>query len=154
MIIWKLFAFIFLFINCCRTIDSGKIREEIATLHKADIDAHLNKNISHLIKNVSDNYFSVKNGEITFPSRQEIESDFKSYLDNTTFSEYLELEEPVIGYSKDGSLIWVIGKIKVAGTQKMSNGKEKNLDFICSWITLYERRKNELIRLGDVSTFK
>jgi hypothetical protein len=40
------------------------------------------------------------------------------------------------------------------GKMKIADGSEKELDFICAWMTLYERRGKELVRLGDVSTFK
>jgi hypothetical protein len=140
--------------GCSRSGDIKAIREEIKMLHKANIEAHLNKDAAFLSKNFSENYFAVRNGEISFPTLQETVNGFSTYLNNTVFSEYRELEEPMIGCSKDGSLIWAVGKIKVKGIRKSADGPEKELDFICAWMTLYERRGKELVRLGDVSTFK
>ena len=152
-IIMSIGSFI-LFEGCHSRPDYKKIKEEISALHKANINAPLEKDISFLTQNISDPYFVVKNGEISRPDFGEIKSNFNDYLKHTTFTEYREVEEPLIGYSNDGSIIWAVGKIKVQGVSKMDDGTEKSLDFTCAWITLYKCVNDKLIRLGDVSTFK
>jgi hypothetical protein len=76
------------------------------------------------------------------------------YLDHTTFTEYRDLQEPIIGFSKDGSVAWSIVQVKVAGKRTLNDGTERDLDFTSAWITLYERHADKWIRLGEVSNFK
>ena len=76
------------------------------------------------------------------------------YLNNTTFTEYRDLQEPIIGFSKDGSVAWSIVQVKVAGKRTIENGAERDLDFTCAWITLYERQGDKWLRLTEVSNFK
>jgi hypothetical protein len=64
------------------------------------------------------------------------------------------LREPIIGISQDGSLAWSIVQVKVAGRRKMEDGVEVKLNFICAWITLFERQGERWLRRGEVSSFK
>ena len=141
-------------IGCESQPDFEALRSEILELHKSSIEAHLNKNTDFFVQNLSDGFMTVSNGEIDYPTREEIRSRFSDYLNSTTFSEYTDLQEPIIGFSTDGSMAWSIVQVKVAGKQTMDDGSERDLDFTCAWITLYEREGTEWIKLAEVSNFK
>ena len=141
-------------IGCQSGPNVDVLRSEILTLHQKTIDAHWSKDVDFIVQDLSEDYFSVSDGEIRMPKKDEIRSTFDSYLNNTTFSEYRDLREPIIGISKDGSMAWSIVQVKVAGKRTMDDGNERDLDFTCAWITLYERQDDRWIRLGEVSTFK
>jgi len=149
-----LITFVITFFGCQSKPDFEKLRAEIIALHKTTIEAHWKKDINFFTKDISENYFSVGNGEIQKKTKKEITEQFTNYLNNTTFSEYRDLQEPIIGFSKDGSLAWSIVKVKIVGNRKMNDGAERELDFICVWITLYEKPGDTWIRLGEVSSFK
>ena len=134
--------------------DYERLRSEIADLHKALIDAHLNKDVGFFVQDLSEDYLSVSGGEIRKPSTEEIRSTVSDYLDHTTFAEYRDLCEPIIGFSQDGSVAWSIVQVKVAGKRKMGDGSERDSDFICAWITLFERRGDRWVRRAEVSSFK
>ena len=152
----KMFLMIFFvtFIGCQSSPDFDIFRSEILDLHKTLIDAHWNKDIDFFTKDISEDYLSVGNGEIRKPTEEEITTQVTDYLNNTTFTEYRDLREPIIGFSKDGSLAWYLVQVKVAGKRTTEDGTERDVDFICAWITLYERQDDTWIRLGEVSTFK
>ena len=99
-------------------------------------------------------YLFVQNGEIQRPQKDEITTKMSDYLNNTTFTEYRDLQQPIIGFSKDGSVAWSIVQVKVAGKRKMDDGTERDLDFTCACITLYERQEDKWIRVAEVSNFK
>ena len=146
--------FVLTSINCQRTPDFEALRLEILELHQSTIDAHWNKDVDFFVKDLADDFFSVQNGEIQRPPKGEIKIKMSDYLDHTAFTEYRDLQEPIIGFSKDGSVAWSIVQVKVAGKRMMENGTERELDFTCAWITLYERQEDKWIRLGEVSNFK
>ena len=133
--------------------DFAVLKEEILALHKASLDAHLEKNIPFFTQNVSDKFISVSRGEINKPSKEETTTMFTNYLENTEFSVYRDLQEPIIGFSKDGSVAWSIVQVKVSGKQKI-NEEEEYLDFISSWIMLYERQGDKWVKLVNASSFK
>ena len=130
------------------------LSQEILDLHKTEIDAHLNKDVDFFVQDISEDYLAVSGGEIREPTLEETRLKFSNYLNNTVFAEYRDLCEPIIGFSKDGSLAWSIVQVKVVGRRTMDDGSERDLDFTCAWITLYERQDDKWMRLADVSTFK
>ena len=133
--------------------DFDQLRSEILEIHIEEIKAHLNKDVDFFIKNISESYVSVSRGEIRRPSKDEIKLQFSNYLNNTTFVEYRDLQEPIIEFSDDGTFAWSIVRVKVVGIRRMNDGTERELDFICAWITLYRRQNDKWIRLGEVSSF-
>ncbi len=149
-----LFLIFLTLITCQLSPDFEALRLEILELHKATIDAHWQKNVDFFVKDMAKDYLFVQNGEIQRPQKDEITTKMSDYLNNTTFTEYRDLQEPIIGFSKDGSVAWSIVQVKVAGKRRMDDGTERDLDFTCAWITLYERQGDKWIRLAEVSNFK
>ncbi|MHA2030008.1 MAG: hypothetical protein ACXAB7_17020 [Candidatus Kariarchaeaceae archaeon] len=131
-----------------------QLRSDLMTHHQNEIAAHLEKDIGFFTKNVSDNYLSVSRGDIHYPTKDEISKNFTSYLQNTTFSEYKDINDPIINFSDDYSVAWVVYQVKVVGIQTIEENKERELDFVCAWITVYHRQNDTWVRLADVSTFK
>jgi hypothetical protein len=97
---------------------------------------------------------SISRGEILKPTKDEIRATFDSYLNNTTFTEYSDLCEPIVGFSQDGSIAWSIVQVKLAGERTMDDGTERDIDSTWAWITLYERQGDRWIRLLEVSNSK
>ena len=134
-------------------VNLDSLRSELLALHKAGIQAHLEKNVPFFVQDVSDDFISVSRGEIHRPTIEDTRSMFTNYLENATFSEYKDLQEPIIGLSNDGSLGWAIVQVKVMGKRTI-DGTEMDMDFISSWMMLYERKDNRWIRIVNASTFK
>lgn len=141
-------------LGCQSQPDFEALRSEILELHKSAIEAHLTGDVDFFVQDLSDGFISVSNGEIDYPTKEEIRSRFSDYLNSTAFSEYTDLREPIIGFSKDGSVAWSVVQVKVAGKRTMDDGIDKDLDFTCAWITLYEREGTGWIKLAEVSNFK
>ena len=146
--------FVLNLIACQQSPDFETLRSEILGIHKSFIEAHWQKDVDFFIKNMAKDYLFVQNGEIQRPQKDEITTKMSDYLNNTTFTEYRDLQEAIIGFSKDGSVAWSIVQVKVAGKRAMENGVERDIDFTCAWITLYERQGDKWIRLAEVSNFK
>ena len=140
--------------GCQSSPDFEALKSEIKALHKTEIDAHWKKDIDFFVRDISEDYMAVANGEIQRPTLEDIRSRFSTYLTNTTFTEYRDVAEPIVGFSKDGSLAWAILQIKVVGKRTTDDGSVRDLDFTCAWLTLYERQGDMWMRLTDVSTFK
>jgi len=97
---------------------------------------------------------TVGRGEIRHPTKKEITSQFSNYLNNTTFTEYRDLRDPIINFSNDGSIAWPVVQVRVAGKRIMEDRSERDFDNTWAWITLYKRQGNKWIRLGEVSNGK
>ena len=134
------------------TPDLEAIKMEILGLHRADIQAHLDGNVEHLVGGQSPDFTSVHSGEVRRPTPEETRAALTRYLNNTTFTEYRDLREPVIGVSRDGSTAWSIVQVKVAGHRVDAPGSP--IDFTCAWVTIYTRQDDKWMRVVEASTFK
>lgn len=149
-----LFIIIINIISCRQKPNFEVLHQEISDLHYELIKAHLKKDVIFFTRDISDNYFLVNDGEISYPSPQEINKKFTNYLNNTTFSEYRDLQEPVISFSKDGSMAWSLVRVKISGIRVVEKDSVRKMDFTCAWITLYEKQNDKWIRMGEVSNYK
>jgi hypothetical protein len=134
------------------TPDLEAIKREILGLHMADIKAHLNRDVEHLVQGQSPDFTSVHSGEVRHPTPEETKDALTRYLNNTAFTEYRDLREPVIGVSPDGSTAWSIVQVKVSGHRVDASGSP--IDFTCAWVTIYTRQGDKWMRVVEASTFK
>ena len=65
-----------------------------------------------------------------------------------------DLREPIIGFSQDGSLAWAVVQVRVRGTRTRQDGMTREIEFVCAWLTLYERSDGEWKILAEASTFR
>ena len=129
-------------------IDIKTLKKELVILHRKEIEAHFTKDVDFLLKNVSSDFMSVNGGKISFPSVEEMRESFTLYLDNTEFSKYVDLCDPIIGFSGDGSIAWSTVQVRVEG-----KSSDDVIAFTCAWITLYKRKEDRWIKFTEVSSF-
>ena len=113
-------------------IDFEKLKQEILEHHRRAIQAHWDKDVEFLVQDMSDDFFSVANGEIRHPCREEARATFTDYLTHTTFTEYRDLVEPEVGFSDDGSVAWANVQVKVSGERREDDGTRRPIDFVCA----------------------
>ena len=118
------------------------------------MQAHLEKNIDFLASDLAKNYTFVSNGDIGTPTVKEIRAGLEDYLGNTTFSRYEYTREPIIGFSRDGSVAWSIVQLDLEGVRKLPDGSQAKLGSTWAWITLFERRNDRWLRITEVSNRK
>lgn len=133
--------------------DFEALRREILSLHQDLIHAHLEGNADSLVEGQSEGFLSVSAGEIRRPTVEETREKLGTYLRNSTFTEYRYVCEPIVNLSQDGSLAWSVAQVKVAGTRRTEDGSLRPLDFVCAWVTVFERRDDRWVRVAEVSTF-
>jgi hypothetical protein len=132
-------------------VDHEKLREEILNIHRSLIATHLNNDSNHFKGATSDDFVSVSRGDIRKRTRAEVEAGLKEYIENSKFTLYRDLSDPIIGFSDDGSLAWSIVQVEVRGS-KIDTGEA--IDFTCAWLTLYKREGTDWMKLVEVSTFR
>jgi hypothetical protein len=99
------------FAGCRPSPDFDALRREILDLHQKTIDAHWKKDAGFFTQHMGEDYFAVENGEIRHPTREDIASEYERYLSTTPFTEYRDVREPMVGFSKDGSMAWSRGAV-------------------------------------------
>jgi hypothetical protein len=139
-------------LGCDRGADLEQRRQEILSLHRELIQAHLDKNAAALAKPTAEDYVSVSRGEVHTMSSADVEAMLAPYLAETEFSHYDDVAEPIVGVSDDGSAAWSIVQVRVAGTRTGDDGVPRTFDTVWAWLTLYRRDGDGWQRIADVST--
>jgi len=127
--------------------------QRLLALHQAGLTAHLQGDIDALLAKQADDFVLVNRGEISSPTKDERREFLGPYLAATKFEFYQDSVPPIVKISRDGSLGWVVAKVRARGTSTRSDGSSTDIEFEAAWIELYERRGQEWIAIGNVSSF-
>lgn len=150
-------AILALIVASCASSTAGRNSgdaEQLLALHEEGMRAHRASNVDLLLSAEEDRYTVSSNGHVSHPDRNQRRSFLGPYLESTRFSVYRDQIPPVVQVSKDGSLGWVIVQIEAKGEQTTPSGKVEPLEFVSSWVELYEKRNGRWLRVGNVSNFK
>ena len=81
-------------------------RGHLLHMHADVIRAHIEGNVDLWMSLEAEQYTSVNNGIVSFPSLSERREQRSAYLGSTTFDTYGDIREPIVRISEDGSLGW------------------------------------------------
>jgi hypothetical protein len=129
-------------------------KRKLMALHEEFKSAHLDGDADTILARIAGDYVRVARGEVSHPRRDDMAARMEDYLGRTSFSEYRDLRDPIVRVSEDGTLGWVVVELRARGVQKTPEGAEEPLEFVCAWISLFEKREGEWMMVGDVSTFR
>ena len=141
-------------VSCAPGTDrrSSDDEAQLLLLHEESMRAHRESNVDVLLEAEEDDYIVSSRGEVSHPDREARRQFLGPYLESTRFSVSRDLIPPVV--SKDGSLGWVVVQVEAKGEQTEPDGTVAPLEFVSSWISLYEKRNGRWVRIGNVSNFK
>jgi hypothetical protein len=141
-------------LSCASGARLNSDEDQLLQLHEEGLRAHLESDIDLLLAAEEDDYIIANAGAVSRPDRESRRQGLGPYLEATRFSVYRDQIPPVVKVSKDGSLGWVIAQIEARGEQTEPDGTVAPLEFVSSWIELYEKRGGRWLRVGNVSNFK
>lgn len=135
-------------------VDLEKERAELLRLHKADREAHFNADVDLLQERAPDEFIAVSEGKIYRTKKAEDRKQFAEYFRGAKYYEWDDVEEPIIRISKDGSMAWMITRVRVRRVQRGAAGEESERKFIYAGIMTYEKEGRTWMRVANVSTFE
>jgi hypothetical protein len=135
-------------------VDLEKEKAALLRVHKGDREAHLKTDVELLQQHSPEQFIAVSEGKIHRSSRAEERKLFADYFRGAKYHEWDDVEEPIIRVSQDGSMAWMITRIKVRRVQKDSTQGEREKKFIYAGIMTYEKKAGKWMRVANVSTFE
>lgn len=123
--------------------------EDLKSALHAEYKAHMEKNALALVATFSDSFVSVDKGRIGFPGREESLKRFESYFDKVNFIEWSDVTPPVIRFSNDKSLAYVIVRKQVILEIKSNPGTYDTTHF--AWTGIY-RQENKTWKLECITS--
>jgi ketosteroid isomerase-like protein len=130
-------------------VDLEKERQALLELHRAGIRAHIELNANALADRIDDEMISASAGKISRRGKDDVRKMFTGYFNGATYHEYVDLEPPVIRISDDGSMAWMLTRLRVRRSQ---NGQEQG--FVYAGMMTYEKRDGKWVTVGNASTFE
>lgn len=79
---------------------------------------------------------------------------FRGYFEGARYEAWDDLEPPVVRVSDDGSLAWVVSRLRLERTAPGEDGAPRRQAFVYAGIMAYERRAGRWVRTANVSTFE
>ena len=145
------------FVPSAQGDSSGSEKEinELLKIHKQDREAHFRTDIELLLSHhPEEGFIAVTQGKISRRDKAAGRQRYETYFKQATYYEWDDLEPPIIRVSKDGTLGWMITRLKVRRTQKDSSGAEQEQKFVYAGITTFEKKEGKWIRTANVSTLE
>lgn len=129
--------------------------QKLLRLHRTLVDDHFFERSGGIQSGMGDSLIILNQGNVYQVMRQESSDTIDKIMSSRIHHSYDDLIRPIVKISTDGSLGWVIARIKAKGVRVDENGKETGpLEFICSWIMLYEKIDGQWKNIGNASTFE
>jgi hypothetical protein len=79
---------------------------------------------------------------------------FEGYFRGARYEEWDDLEPPVVRVSDDGSMGWIVSRVRVKRTSPGADGTPQERAFVYAGIMTYEKSEGRWIRVANVSTFE
>jgi len=138
-----------------RPVDLEEQKKELLELHRKDRRAHFENNAQLALSDKLDQGFiSVRNGAVTRRDKSDFQKTLEGYFKNAKYYEWDDLEPPIVRISNDGSMAWMIVRVRVRRTQQNSSGAAVEEKFIYAGISTYEKRGGKWLQVANVSTFE
>lgn len=83
-------------------------KQKLLRLHRAQQDAHLQKNVEAFVSQFDQNMLSVNRGKINTMSPTAARPRIQSYFDQVNFKKWADVSPPRIEFSNDGSMAYVV----------------------------------------------
>lgn len=103
-------------------LDLEKEKTELLRLHKADREAHFRTDVELLQRSSPQEFISVNRGKIHRSKKSDERKMFTDYFKGAKYDEWDDAEEPIVRVSNDGSMAWMITRVRVKRTQKDAAG--------------------------------
>ena len=128
-----------LLVSCSREppFDEEQAIEDILKMHYSQRDFHFDKDSLSFVKQFTHDFTSVNAGVISFPSKSATQSRYHRYFSSVNFLKWDDVQEPLIRFSKDGTLAYTVVDKLVAVEYKNEHNETRVDSTHFAWIAIY-----------------
>lgn len=134
-----LLAVIFL-ISCSRKPGLEAEKKKLLALHKEQQDAHLNKNAEQFVGQFAENMLSVNRGKILATSKDSALIRVRKYFDHVEFRKWEDVNPPLIEFSADASMAYMVVDKQVVLTYKNEENKSIEETTHFAWVAVFKKQ--------------
>lgn len=115
-------------------------RREILRAYESVRAAHFNHDAAAFLANNDTSWYLVTDGTVALTTTAAEKPGVQEYFDSVKFTDISELDPPHVEVSSDGTMAWMLGHVRVRGTQREAKGAEVPLAFDAAWIDVWQRK--------------
>lgn len=114
--------------------------EKIMDLHKAQQVSHYKEDIAMFVNQFSDSMIAVKDGKITVINKDSATKRVQGYFNNVVIKKWEDVKEPLVSFSKDSSMAYMVVDKMVVIEYKNDQKKlvEESTHF--AWVVILVRQ--------------
>jgi hypothetical protein len=135
-------------------IDLEAARAELLNTIHRDRLAHYRADPVLLASCTGGAFLSVNGGKVRTITPSGQREMFERVFRGAHYHEWDDVEPPVVRVSDDGSMAWVVSKLKVRRTAPNDTGQPSEQSFDYAGIMVYEKREGRWVKTANVSTFE
>jgi Tetratricopeptide repeat len=135
-------------------IDLEAARRELLDIHEADRRAHFTTDAVLLGTTAGESFLTVSRGKLETVTAAGERRMFEGYFRGARYEAWDDLEPPVVHVSDDGSMAWIVSRVRVKRTEPGADGQPRERAFVYAGIMTYARRDGRWTRTANVSTFE
>lgn len=126
--------------GCCRKPGIEKEQRKLLDLHAQQQDAHLQKNAKQFVSQFAENMLSVNGGRISVSVKDSALKKFQNYFEQVAFSKWEDVAPPVIEFSADASMAYMVVDKRVVLTYK--NGENRLVEETTrfAWVSIFKKQ--------------
>ena len=130
-----------LLISACSPTPDNPFADEqtLLELHEQSREAHFKKNPGLLVGQFSGDMISVNRGKVSLASREKATERFQQYFDAVEFKKWDDVKPPVVRFSKDRSIGYVIVDKMVVLETTDSLGKRIEESTHFAWVSIFRK---------------
>lgn len=132
--------FLILFYSCKQKPDLEAERKGLLALHKEQQDAHLNENAKQFVDQFADSMLSVNRGKISITTKDSALKRFSTYFSNVEFKKWEDVNPPVIEFSADASMAYMVVDKQVILTYKNEENKDIEETTHYAWVSIFKKQ--------------
>jgi hypothetical protein len=115
--------------------------------------AHFATDAELMVAHDAEHVLAVREGHISTTTRAETLARAAENFRGATYQEWDYVNEPIVRIADDGSIAWVISRVRVRRTVRLPDGAEEAEAFIYAGLDTFEPRDGAWVRTANVSTF-
>ena len=128
------------FFTCTRKPEIEIERDRLLFLHKAQQDAHLGKHAKLFVDQFAENMISVNRGKILRLAKDSALKRFQAYFDKVEFKKWEDVSSPVIEFSADASMAYMVIDKLVVLTYKDEKNKPVEETTHFAWVSVFKKQ--------------
>lgn len=131
-----------LVLSCIAGPDIDQEKIKLLAMHQRQQDAHLGKDAGQFVAQFAENMVSVNRGKISVMAKDSALKRFQDYFRDVEFKKWEDVSPPLIEFSRDASMAYMVVDKRVLLTYKGEEEKPVEEATHFAWVSVFKRQAN------------